>query len=94
MLVLSIANMKGGTGKSTVATHIAAGLAIRGRKVLVLDTDPQGHAATLLGLPKDDGLYNMIVEKGNLTEIIRPVSPDVYTPPGQAACKRRATPGE
>lgn len=85
MLVLSIANMKGGTGKSTVATHIAAGLAIRGRKVLVLDTDPQGHAATLLGLPKDDGLYNMIVEKGNLTEIIRPVSPDVYTPPGQAA---------
>lgn len=81
MLVLSIANMKGGTGKSTVATHIAAGLAMRGRKVLVLDTDPQGHAATLLGLPKEDGLYQMIVEKANLTDIIRPVSPDVFSPP-------------
>ena len=84
MLVLSIANMKGGTGKSTVATHIAAGLAIHGRKVLVLDTDPQGHAATLLGLPKEDGLYNMIVEKTNLTDIIRPVPPGVYAPPNQA----------
>ncbi len=83
MLVLSIANMKGGTGKSTVATHVAAGLAIRGRKVLVLDTDPQGHAATLLGLPKEDGLYNMIVDKANLTDIIRPVAPEVYSSPNE-----------
>jgi chromosome partitioning protein len=81
MIVISIANMKGGTGKSTVATHVAAGLATRGQKVCVLDTDPQGHAATLLGLPKEDGLYNMIVDKANLTDIVRPVSPDVYTTP-------------
>ena len=48
MIVISVTNMKGGTGKSTMATHVAAGLAIRGSKVCVIDTDPQGHAATLL----------------------------------------------
>ena len=79
MIVISVTNMKGGTGKSTMATHIAAGLAIQGSKVCVLDTDPQGHAATLLGLPKEDCLFNMIVEKANLTDIVRPVLPEVYS---------------
>lgn len=80
-VVIAIANMKGGTGKSTVATHLGAGLAMRGRKVCLIDTDPQGHAATLLGLPKEDGLYSMIVDKANLTEIIRPVLPEVFSLP-------------
>lgn len=88
MVIISIANMKGGTGKSTVATHVAAGLALRGQEVCVLDTDPQGHAATLLGLPKEDGLYKMIVEKANLTDIIRPVPPEVFTPPNQTPAGR------
>ena len=79
MIVISVTNMKGGTGKSTMATHIAAGLAIRGSKVCVIDTDPQGHAATLLGLPKEDGLFAMIVDKANLTDIVRSVPPAVYT---------------
>ncbi|HRH41452.1 MAG TPA: ParA family protein [Pyrinomonadaceae bacterium] len=46
---IEIGNYKGGTGKSTVAVHLAYGLAQRGRKVLLIDTDPQGNATAMLG---------------------------------------------
>ena len=59
--VLAVFNHKGGTGKTTTAVHVAAGLAARGQRVLLVDTDGQGNVATSLGLGFERSLYHVIV---------------------------------
>jgi chromosome partitioning protein len=51
MRVMSVVNQKGGTGKTTTAVNLAALLAMRGHRVLLVDLDPQGHCALSLGVP-------------------------------------------
>lgn len=59
--VLAVFNHKGGTGKTTTSVHVAAGLAARGQRVLLVDTDGQGNIATSLGLSFERSLYHVIV---------------------------------
>ncbi len=60
--VFSIANQKGGVGKTTTAVHLAAALAERGVPTLLIDLDPQANATSFLGLEKEEGgsLYDIL----------------------------------
>lgn len=78
MPVIDVTNRKGGVGKSTISAHVAAGLAIKGWKVLFVDTDPQGHATHLFGMEEDDGLYKLLVEEKDLSDVLKPVPRESY----------------
>lgn len=57
---IAVANQKGGTAKTTTAVTLAHKLAMEGKRVLIVDTDPQGHATLALGLDKAPGIYRLV----------------------------------
>ncbi|GAB4517566.1 MAG: AAA family ATPase [Anaerolineae bacterium] len=81
MKVLSLLNEKGGVGKTTLATHIAAGLALRGKRVVLMDADPQGHATVVFGLKKEPLLHDLIVRDLPFQQALRRVPPENFAPP-------------
>jgi chromosome partitioning protein len=83
MKVISLLNEKGGVGKTTLSTHIAAGLAIRGKRVLLIDADPQGHATVAFDLKKEPMLHDLLVRDMPFQQAVRQVSPEIYAPPGE-----------
>ncbi|MAS37350.1 MAG: hypothetical protein CL610_25335 [Anaerolineaceae bacterium] len=83
MKVITLLNEKGGVGKTTLATHIAAGLAIRGQRVVLIDSDPQGHATVVCGLPKEPGIYNLLVRDAPFNDTMRLVPPEQYQMPNE-----------
>ena len=71
MITIAIANQKGGVGKTTTAVTLAHGLAIKGKEVLLVDADPQGHCALFLGLAQEPGLFNLLVGEMPLRDVVR-----------------------
>ncbi|MEA2005734.1 MAG: ParA family protein [Acidobacteriota bacterium] len=76
--IIAIANQKGGVGKTTTAINLSASLAIKGRRVLVIDFDPQGMATVGLGQPKEEkmGVYHSLMNGSYLMDFIRPTELD------------------
>ncbi|HEU0035854.1 MAG TPA: ParA family protein [Kofleriaceae bacterium] len=75
MHTITVANRKGGVGKSSVATHLAAALAIRGARVLVIDMDSQASATAMLLGDADEDLpttTQVLLGQARLAEIVRP----------------------
>lgn len=65
---ITLANFKGGVGKTTIATTVSAGLAARGHRVLLIDADAQGHATIGVHVRKYPGLYDLMVRWDDLLE--------------------------
>ena len=71
--VFTVANQKGGVGKTTTAVNVAAALAMGGLRVLVIDLDPQANACTALGIDREniEGMFEVLVNDKAISEVVQ-----------------------
>lgn len=83
--IIAIANQKGGVGKTTTSINLSAALAVKGKKVLVIDTDPQGNTTSGFGIDKNDldnTIYELILGECSIRDcIISNIIPKVSVVP-------------
>ncbi|TMM48197.1 ParA family protein [Qipengyuania marisflavi] len=75
MIIVAIANQKGGVGKTTTAINIATAMAATGWKTLLIDLDPQGNASTGMGVgagERENSSYDLLLEQATLAQCVQP----------------------
>ena len=84
--VIAVANQKGGVGKTTTSVSLSAALAEKGKKVLLVDCDPQGNATSGFGINKQElelSVYDIIIDEWEIADIILPTEYKIAIVPSQ-----------
>ena len=92
MVTITVANQKGGVGKTTTAVTLAHGLALKNHTVLLADLDPQGQCATHLGMEQESCAFNLLVNHPPIRDVVRSTGrPNLWLLPGDKRTKTAET---
>lgn len=93
MKTITLLNEKGGVGKTTLATTLAAGYANMGASVLLIDADAQGQASIAFGARKEPGFYDLLKRMADWRTVLKTIPADRYAPNGHANGRLALLPG-